>query len=106
MAIATRSKESSVFNWLVGRWQWPVACLFAAAVLLAMLPVWAYAAGAVLALVYLQLPLYMIHQFEEHTGDRFRTYLNRNVAHCEALTPAATFWINAIGGWGVDLVAV
>jgi hypothetical protein len=28
------------------------------------------------------------------------------VAHCEALTPAATFWINAFGVWGLDLVAI
>jgi hypothetical protein len=103
---SVRDEAKCAMEWLVGKWHWPAACLFAAAIMLLMLPVWASAAGAVLALVYLQLPLYMIHQFEEHTGDRFRTYLNRNVAHCDALTPAATFWINSIGVWGVDLAAL
>jgi hypothetical protein len=106
MMLGVRDEANGAMDWLVGRWQWPMACLFSAAILLLLLPLWASVGGAVIALVYLQLPLYMIHQFEEHAGDRFRTYLNRNVAHCEALTPAAAFWINSIGVWGLDIVAL
>jgi hypothetical protein len=106
MVSGTRSESNSVMGWLVGQWQWPFACLFTASVMFLLTPIWFHAAGTALALIVLQLPLYMVHQFEEHTGDRFRKYLNLNVAHCEALTPAATFWINSIGVWGLDLVAI
>ena len=55
--------------------------------LLVLTPVWLHVAGSAIALVLLQLPLYMVHQFEEHHHDRFRLYLNQKVAHCDALTP-------------------
>jgi hypothetical protein len=104
MATIARNEAKQVMDWLVGEWQWPAAGLFAAYGMLLMAPVWMVAAGMPVALVMLQLPLYMVHQFEEHHHDRFRLYLNRNVAHCEALTPAGAFWINALGVWGLDLV--
>jgi Protein of unknown function with HXXEE motif len=103
MAAGIWAEAKGAMDWLVGQWRWPAACLFAGVMMLAMAPVWIYAAGAAIALIYLQLPLYMVHQFEEHTGDRFRKYLNQNVAHCEALTPEGTFWINALGVWGLEL---
>lgn len=96
-----------MWKWLVLDWQWPAAGVFAAAFLLALLPLIFLLAGLPLTLVYLQLPLYMLHQWEEHRGDRFRTYINRTLAGGrEALTPAATFWINALGVWAVDLAAL
>ncbi len=57
--------------------------------------------------MFVQLPVYLLHQFEEHNADRFREHVNRTIGHGrEALTPGATFWINAVGVWGVDLVAL
>jgi hypothetical protein len=94
-------------GWLVREWQWPAASLFAACFLLLLVPVWLRVAGLALALVYLQLPVYMLHQWEEHAGDRFRQYVNQRMAGGrEALTPTATFWINALGVWAVDLVSL
>jgi Protein of unknown function with HXXEE motif len=104
MSSNVRSERKQVMDWLVGQWQWPSACLFAAYALLLVTPVWVHVAGMVVTLVMLQLPLYMVHQFEEHSGDRFRTYINKNVAHCEALTPEGAFWINSLGVWGLELV--
>jgi hypothetical protein len=96
-----------MWNWLVRQWQWPAAALFTAAFLLALTPLLAVEAGAPLALVFVQLPIYMLHQWEEHAGDRFRQYVNRVIGRGrEALTPAATFWINALGVWAVDLAAL
>jgi hypothetical protein len=96
-----------VLQWLVDKWQWPAASLFVACLLLLLAPIWFRAAGTALGLVYLQLPVYMLHQWEEHTGDRFRVYVNRHiVGGREALTPTATFWINALGVWAVDLLAL
>jgi hypothetical protein len=58
-------------------------------------------------LVALQLPVYMLHQFEEHDADRFRIFVNDVIGHGrEALTPAAVFVINIYGVWGVNLVSI
>jgi hypothetical protein len=49
----------------------------------------------------------MIHQGEEHVGDRFRTHANRTLGNgSELLTRSATFWINSLGVWLVDLLAL
>jgi hypothetical protein len=49
----------------------------------------------------------MLHQWEEHAGDRFRQYANRMIGGGRnVLTPAATFWINCLGVWVVDLTAL
>jgi hypothetical protein len=94
-----------MWRWLVRDWQWPAAALFTAVFLFALAPVFAGLAGAALALVYVQLPIYLIHQWEEHTGDRFRLHVNRTVGGGrEVLTPAATFWINCLGVWVYNLV--
>jgi len=107
MAAGMRGDGRSLMQWLVGRWQWPAACLFAACGLLLVMPVWAYTAGTVLALIALQLPIYMVHEFEEHTHDRFRLYMNRVIGGGrEVLAPGPTFWINAVGVWGLELVAL
>lgn len=96
-----------MWNWLVREWQWPAAALFAGLMLLVLLPPVAFFLGTAVALVFAQLPIYLIHQYEEHAGDRFRRYVNRTVGRgVEALTPAATFWINSVGVWGVIVLAV
>lgn len=44
----------------------------------------------------------MVHQYEEHEDDRFRTFVNRVICHgVEALTIQDTFIINLPGVWGV-----
>lgn len=92
-------------GWLLRQWQY--AGFLTGIVLLLMLPLWASETGLVLALVYLQLPLYMLHQLEEHAGDRFRHFVNDRMAGGgDALTPRATLVINVVGVWLVDLVAL
>jgi Protein of unknown function with HXXEE motif len=94
-------------GWLVDEWQWPRATAFAALFLLAVAPLWWDSQGAALGLVYLQLPLYMLHQLEEHRGDAFRHFVNERLGGGrEVLTRRATFVINSAGVWGVDLVAL
>ncbi|MQA74129.1 MAG: HXXEE domain-containing protein [Solirubrobacterales bacterium] len=94
-------------RWLVDEWQWPYAGTVAAVFLLALLPLWWDATGAALALVYAVLPLYMLHQLEEHAGDRFRARINATVAHGrEVLTRPATFWVNALGVWATVVVVL
>lgn len=94
-------------RWLIDEWQWPYAGTLTAVFLLALLPVWWDATDTALALVYAALPLYMLHQLEEHAGDRFRLNLNATIGGgVEALTRPATFWFNAGPVWIVDVVVI
>jgi hypothetical protein len=96
-----------IARWLIDDWQWPYAAAFAATFLTVLAPILVYAAGWAITLVYLQLPLYMFHQLEEHAGDRFRNFVNSTIGKGkEVLSPAATFVINSAGVWGVDLAAL
>jgi hypothetical protein len=82
-------------RWLVEDWQWPYAAAFAACFLLALLPIVWSEAGVAGMLIYAQLPFYMLHQLEEHAGDRFRLYVNQRLADGrEALGRRATFLVN------------
>jgi len=90
-------------NWLVK--EWPYATLLAAAFLLLAAP-FLVPLGLPLLLIYLMLPMYMVHQAEEHFGDRFRKWINGNFGSREVLTPWATFVINSAGVWGVDLLGL
>lgn len=93
-------------DWLIVKWQWPYAALLAAGFLLAIAPLLFLFTGPALGLVYLQLPIYMLHQYEEHAGDRFRQWINGMLGRGDVLTPTATFWINSLLVWGLDLVAL
>ncbi len=98
---------NAVWNWLVVKWNWPGAAAFCGVCLLALAPfVWAIAEPPIFW-IYLQLPVYLLHQLEEHAGDRFRIFMNREIGHgVEVLSRPATFVINSIGVWGVDLLAL
>ncbi len=96
-----------ILGWLVGKWQWPYAALFTAGFLGVLAPLVFRFAGTPLGLVYLQMPIYMLHQYEEHAGDRFRLWVNNMIGHGrDVLTPIATFWINSLLVWLLDLVAI
>lgn len=86
---------------------WYRAGAVAAVLLLALVPVWLHVGSTTLVIVYLQLPLYMIHQVEEHRGDAFRTFFNLRIASGrDALTPRAVLVINVLGVWLVDIVVI
>jgi len=94
------------FNWLVTRWNWPGAAAFCGLILLCLAPAVWVLAGSAIFWVFLQLPLYMLHQLEEHAGDRFRNFTNATIGHgVEVLSRPATFVINSAGVWAVDLTA-
>ena len=94
-------------SWLVDEWQWPYATAFAACFLLALVPIVWSEAGVAAMLIYVQLPAYMLHQLEEHRGDRFRRYVNeRLAAGRSALGRGATFAINLLGVWVLILASI
>lgn len=86
-------------NWVYGGFLAGLLLLALTALLAQDWPVW-------LTAVWMMLPLYMLHQYEEHDNDRFRLFANRQVAGGrEALSPAAVFVINIPGVWGVILAS-
>ncbi|HEX5848835.1 MAG TPA: HXXEE domain-containing protein [Rubrobacter sp.] len=92
-------------GWLLR--EWPYAGFLAGLLLLALAPLWVSGMGLVIGVIYFQLPVYMLHQLEEHAGDRFRRFVNDRVADGkDALTPEATLVINVVGVWMVNVIAL
>jgi hypothetical protein len=55
--------------------------------------------------VFLLIPIYMLHQYEEHVDDRFRLFANRMLGgEAELLTRLDVFLINVPGVWGINAV--
>jgi len=92
-------------QWLNRHWVGAALCM---AVLLALLmPILAQKWPSAWLLIFAMSPAYMFHQVEEHTGDRFRVFVNQHVFHgVEALTPLAVLWINLPGVWGIGLFSI
>lgn len=94
-----------MFNWLATRWV--VGAGFMAAALLAMEGVLIATWPLWLVLIFLHSPFYMIHQVEEHSGDRFRHFANERVfGGREGLTTNAVLVINLPVVWGLNLAAL
>lgn len=83
---------------------WADSCIFMAialtVVLLSFLPQTPWA----LFLVWMQFPVYLIHQFEEHFyPGHFREFINKEIFKSmrpdAPLTPGAVFWINILVIW-------
>ncbi|MEM1098898.1 MAG: HXXEE domain-containing protein [Planctomycetota bacterium] len=78
-----------------------------ALVLVLVTPVIAQYCPAWLLMVWIQLPAYMIHQCEEHRGDRFRLWVNNRFGGGrELLTLRDVLLINLPGVWGVNAVSL
>ncbi len=79
-----------------------LACVMVATLPLVLLH-WGSAAGS----IHIVLIGYLLHQVEEHTGDRFRRFANTFVGHGrEVLTLRATMLINVVGVWGGYLALI
>ncbi|PTY02913.1 HXXEE domain-containing protein [Verrucomicrobia bacterium LW23] len=86
---------------------WVYGGFLAGFVLLALMPATCHGWSSAMILVYLHLPVYMIHQFEEHNEDRFRTFANQLLGGGrEILTPLSVFVINIGGVWGGNAVSI
>jgi len=58
-----------------------------------------------LLLVYLQLPIYMIHQYEEHAQGKFKEVANQLLAGGQPkIGDQPIFWVNILGVWGLYLL--
>jgi hypothetical protein len=85
---------------------WVYGGFLAALMLLALTPVLATGWPLALLLIWLQLPVYMLHQYEEHYADRFRLFINATIGGGkDVLSHLDVFVINIAGVWGVDAIA-
>lgn len=57
--------------------------------------------------VFLQLPGYMLHQYEEHDADRFARFVNQVMGQGRTVLSAPViFLVNVPGVWGVNAVSI
>ncbi len=89
-----------VANWVYGG--------FLAGILLLLLaPLILRGWSPALAVTFLCLPAYMVHQYEEHDNDRFRRLVNQTLGRGANVLPlGAVFLINVPGVWGVIAVSL
>jgi hypothetical protein len=86
---------------------WVYGGLLAGIMILALMPLLASDWSTTFTAIFVLLPIYMLHQYEEHDGDRFRLYINRKIGNgAEVLTPAAVFVINIGAVWILDLAVI
>lgn len=86
---------------------WPYAGAIVLVFLVALLPLIIDTWHIALVFVYLLLIIYLIHQIEEHFDDRFRRFVNANLANgVDVLSRRTTMWINIGLVWAVYLAAL
>lgn len=85
---------------------WVYGGTLAALVILLLTPLLCRSWSLALTLTFLHLPMYMLHQYEEHDDDRFRRFFNQHIGNGkEVLSPAAVFVVNVPLVWGSIAVA-
>lgn len=101
MTTSTAGFESRLItNWVYGGALAGVLLLLLSPLLISTWP-------PALAVTFLCLPAYMLHQYEEHDDDRFRTFFNATVGKGkEVLTPKAVFIANVPGVWGIISISL
>lgn len=73
---------------------------------MAMTPVLAANGSSAMLVTFLCLPIYMVHQLEEHDADRFRLFFNLTIGKGrDVLSPVDVFIANVPGVWGVCAVS-
>ncbi len=86
--------------------QWSRVALPSAVVVLAILPLVENAANRPLVLLVTMLPIYMIHQYEEHAHGRFAAFANATLGEgYDVFTSRAIWFVNIILVWMLFLVS-
>jgi hypothetical protein len=87
-----------VLNWVYGG-------ALAGVLLLLLLPAVDAGWSLALVLVYLQMPIYMLHQLEEHDDDRFHHAINAMIGNGRDVLPSSAIFVINIGVWVVNLIS-
>jgi Protein of unknown function with HXXEE motif len=85
-----------MFNWLYDNWA--KLSVFLAIIVTILIYVFVKPENIVLFLIWIQLPIYLLHQFEEHNWKGFKNYINRKVFKVKEgdfpLNDKIIFWVN------------
>jgi hypothetical protein len=93
-------------SWLIDNYNWARMSLPLAVMILCSLPIFLTANNLSLILMYTLLPVYMIHQYEEHAHERFVEFFNSTMGKGhDLLTKVSAFWINILEVWVLFLVS-
>jgi hypothetical protein len=96
-------EKLSYYDWFIRNWA--KASLPLAIVLFIISPFIYRGIDLAAFLVYLTLPFYMLHQYEEHAGGQFKAFVTKNVGRGrEVLSDRAIFQVNVLFVWLVTLV--
>lgn len=91
-------------SWIVENWS--RMSLPFAVLTLCSLPIFLTASNVSLILLYTLLPVYIIHQYEEHAHGRFVEFFNSAMGRgYGVLTSVSAFWINILEVWLAFLVS-
>lgn len=89
------------------RKNWVYGGFLAGLVILALTPLLLGGWDRAAVLVFLALPVYMLHQYEEHDDDRFHRFVVQHLGHGRDVLPTpAIFLINIVGVWVVMVVTL
>ena len=89
-----------VSNWVYGGF-------LAGLMLVALAPVILADASSAATAIFLLLPAYMVHQYEEHENNRFGDFVNETIGGGRTvLTPVDIFVVNVPGVWGVNVASI
>ena len=92
--------------WFVDTYGWARMSLPFAVLALCSLPIFLTANNLSLILLYTLLPVYMIHQYEEHAHGRFVDFFNSTIGkEYDVLTKVSAFWINILEVWVLFIVS-
>ena len=101
-SVTRRLREGGSNVRPINRANWVYGGFLAGLLLLLLTPVLVHSWPVSLVTTFLCLPVYMVHQFEEHDNDRFRLFVNQKIGKRRVgLSPFAVFVINVPGVWGV-----
>lgn len=85
-----------MFHWLYNNWA--KLSLFLSIVVTLLIYTIITPANFLLFLIWMQLPIYLLHQFEEHNWSGFKNYVNRTVFKADEgnfpLNNKIIFWVN------------
>jgi len=104
-AAAPAPTQYDFAKWLLHNWA--RAGLVLAVVLLALAPLIERTGNHTTLLVYLWLPIYMLHQYEEHSSGKFLAFYQRRMPNiAPALTERKLLVVNLGAVWLLFLMAI
>jgi|WetSurMetagenome_2_1015567.scaffolds.fasta_scaffold107349_2 hypothetical protein len=103
--VHSMNDHLTFYEWAIGNW---ARASLPGAILLLLLSPFVYSGvGKEAFLVFLLLPVYMIHQYEEHAKGQFKLFVTRSMGRgTEVLGDKAIFWINILAVWFLGLVVL